>query len=41
MFVTPVSAGLLAALLAGSALGAPTPGVTLDKAAYEKLQALL
>jgi hypothetical protein len=41
MRVKPVSAGLLAALLAGTAFGAPTPGVTLDKAAFEKVQALL
>ena len=41
MRVKPVSAALVAALLAGTALGAPIPGVTLDKAAYEKMQALL
>lgn len=34
-------AGPLLGLLAGAAPGAPAPAVTLDKAAYEKLQALL
>lgn len=41
MYVTRTCACLLAALLTGPALGAPVPGVTLDKAALEKLQALL
>jgi hypothetical protein len=34
-------ASLLAALLTGAAIAAPAPSVTLDKAAYEKVQALL
>jgi hypothetical protein len=34
-------AGLLVTLLTGAAAAAPAPAVTLDKAAYEKLQALL
>jgi outer membrane protein TolC len=41
MYARRTCACLLAALLAGTALAAPTPGVALDKAAYEKLQALL
>src|SRR5690242_5294954 len=41
MWVKRSCACLLAALLTGTAAAAPTPGVTLHKAAYEKIQALL
>jgi hypothetical protein len=41
MWMKRSCACLLAALLTGTALGAPVPSVTLDKAVYEKLQALL